>query len=252
MLRTFLVATILSATTCLTALAQNQPLLTDELREAFEDGGASAVKDRFDEIWPAQKAEYDANPTSLMTFRQEIAQSGDMEALNVLAEINTTVMQDAISMQMLEGAANYEDVTDDLETAIVEQEARDAAEEDAAFSGTSQQQPGTPRDDLGRFSGLYAKADDPPMRSVFVSETCDGYLAASPLWADIAPWRMRSATDTVFTYSDAFMAFAMEFEVDEDGIAVALSHDIEGIESPLVRIDDLPAEYSECLPEPTR
>merc|ERR1712065_121116 len=85
MLRTILVAAVLSATTCLTALAQNQPLLTDELREAFEDGGASAVKDRFDEIWPAQKTEYDATPTSLMTFLQEIAQSGDMEALNVLA-----------------------------------------------------------------------------------------------------------------------------------------------------------------------
>ena len=252
MLKPIFVAALLLVGASLAVTAQDKAMLTDVLREALATGGADAARERFDEIWPAQKAEYEADPTAMMTLMQELSQTGDMEAMSVIAEINSTVMQDMISVQLLEGMADYQDPTMMLEQGVSEQEARDAEIEQEAANTVADQRRGAVRDDLHRFAGLYAKAGDPPARSVFVSETCDGYLAASPLWADIAPWRMRSATDAVFTYADTFTTFALEFELDGDGKATSFSHDIEGMESPLVRIGDLPEEYSDCLPEPTR
>lgn len=252
MFRTLLLAIIVMAGVSLSVPAQEKPLLADELREAFAAEGVDGMSRKFDEIWPAAKSSYDTDPAAIMAFLQELSQSGDMEAMAALADINGIVMQDTLNRQMLGAGVDYQDHAAILEAGVEDQVARDGAIQDEVVDATSAQSLGSPREDLDRFAGLYAKVGDPPAKSVFVSQTCDGYLAASPLWADLAPWRLRSAADTVFTYSDSFMTFAMEFQLDENGHGRAFSHDIDGMDTPLQRIGDLPVEYADCLEAPKR
>jgi len=72
------------------------------------------------------------------------------------------------------------------------------------------------------------------------------------MWADVGPWWMRSAADTVFTYSDSLMNFSMEFKADGSGNISSMAHEIEGIGSPVRRNGDLPADWGKCMEPPRR
>jgi hypothetical protein len=63
---------------------------------------------------------------------------------------------------------------------------------------------------------------------------------------------MRSASDTVFAYSDSFMSFSMEFQTDADGKGHTMSHELDGIGSPVERSGPLPADWGECFERPRR
>ncbi|AFJ02234.1 hypothetical protein Q7C_1077 [Methylophaga frappieri] len=231
-------------------IAADKVSLAETLRAAYTTGGIEAVSAKFEQIWPADKAEYDANPTELMVLMQEVAQTGDMAAISVFGNINGQVLQDQLNQQQLENMIDYQDHSAAINEAVTKQETQANADDTQQAMAINQQKKGKARTDLDRFSGLYAKAGDPPAKSIFVGKTCDGLLAMSPIWADLAPWRMRSATDTVFTYSDSFTDFAVAFELNPQQQAVAFTHDIEGIANPLVRVGDLPSDYADCLPAP--
>lgn len=236
------------------ASAQTTGSLVDELRTALAQGGADAARQRFAEIWPARKDRYPHDPRAFMQLMQEQAQTGSMDTLQALAEINMQLLQEALGAAQA-GARAGPGASAELERALAEQQDRAAAVEErtaAAQRETQErraaQERGAARDDLERFTGMYGEGG----RQLFVKATCDGHLAAAPMWADIAPWWLRSAADAVFSYSDNFLAFAMEFELDGKGRAIALRHDLDGMPNPMRRSGDLPPELRECLPTPTR
>lgn len=231
----------LAAMAVAAAWGQEADTLAGELRKALARGGTVEAQRRFDEVWPAEKSRYPYDPQEFMLLVQEQNQAGDMEAMNALVEINARLMLDSMETAM----PGFDTAMAD---AVAEQEERDAVAEQDAQAQSAAQHLGVARNDLGRFTGMYGEG----RRQMFVNMTCDGYLSAGPMWADTAPWRMRSAADTVFTYSDGFMSFAMEFETDGDGKGTALSHDIEGAPSPMARNGDLPVEYRNCLPAPVQ
>lgn len=247
MFRTPMIAAFVMAGVSVSVSAQEKPSLADELRQAFAMEGVDGVRQKFEDIWPARKSSYDTDPAAILVFMQELAQSGDMEAMTALADISGIVMQDTLSQQMPGAVADHGSQAAIPGDGVGDRETRDPGIEEQVVDKASARQEGAPRDDLIRFAGLYAKVGDPPAKSVMVSQTCDGHLMAAPLWADTAPWRMRSATDTVFTYSDSFMAFEMEFQLDANRNGKAFSHDIDGLDTPLQRIGDLPDDYADCL-----
>ncbi|MFA7667690.1 MAG: hypothetical protein WCY32_16410 [Burkholderiaceae bacterium] len=179
-----------------------------------------------------------------------------MDTLQALAEINTQLLQETLGAARAgAGAGPGAGASAELKQALAEQndqaaalEARTAAAEREAQERRAAQERGTARDDLERFTGMYGEGG----RQLFVKTTCDGRLAAAPMWADIAPWWLRSAADAVFSYSDNFLTFAMEFELDSNGRAIALRHDLDGMPSPMRRSGDLPPNLRGCLPTPTR
>jgi len=238
------------------ASAQTTGSLVDELRTALAQGGADAARQRFAEIWPAQKDRYPHDPRAFMQLMQEQAQTGSMDTLQALAEINMQLLQETLgAAQAGAGAGPGAGASAELERALAEQNDRAAAVEERAAAAQREaqerratQERGAARDDLDRFTGMYGEGG----RQLFVKTTCDGRLAAAPMWADIAPWWLRSAADAVFSYSDNFLAFAMEFELDGKGRAIALRHDLDGMPNPMRRSGDLPPELRGCLPTPTR
>ena len=110
---------------------------------------------------------------------------------------------------------------------------------------------GKARTDLARFTGLYGDpADRDRLRTLFVTVSCDGYLVTGPMWADVGPWWMRSAADNVFTYADDWTNLSMEFT--GRGENTRLTHDVEGLSSPLQRLGPLPGDWPECQERPLR
>jgi hypothetical protein len=62
----------------------------------------------------------------------------------------------------------------------------------------------------------------------------EGIDTAKKRFADVGPWWMRSATETVFTYSDSFTKFSTEFT--GEGESTTLEHDLEGVHNPMRRL----------------
>lgn len=116
---------------------------------------------------------------------------------------------------------------------------------------------GEPRTDLERFFGLYGNPDD-TLRSFFVSEAelgpdferelPPGYMMIGPMWADVAPYYMKSVSETEFE-QQWVSEFQKEplvavFEVSEDGKAVALTFKtIFDDKGRLERLKDLPERW---------
>lgn len=92
---------------------------------------------------------------------------------------------------------------------------------------------GEPRDDLARFYGIYASADQPG-RDFFVTKAKrnpgakpipPGYLMVGAMWGDVAPWYMKSVGDLRFEQqwtNPGAEPLVVEFESDEKGNAVSL------------------------------
>ena len=109
------------------------------------------------------------------------------------------------------------------------------------------------RQDLGRFTGLYGDPSEKnETRRLWVMVSCDGYLVSGALWGGAAPWWMASESDNVFTYEDSFSKIIMEFETDENGNAVRMNHDLEGINTSLELLEPIPEDWGPCLERPKR
>jgi hypothetical protein len=115
---------------------------------------------------------------------------------------------------------------------------------------------GPKRDDLSRFKGRYADPNRANEHHVWsVGETCvgSGHLALAAMWGDVAPWRLASESDLVFTEpypQPNYEPFRLSFQAAPDGsITAAL---MSGpFEARLERLGDLPEgwepEGEDCL-----
>lgn len=104
---------------------------------------------------------------------------------------------------------------------------------------------GPKRNDLSRFKGRYADPNRANEYHVWsVGETCvdSGYLALAAMWGDVAPWRLASESDLVFTEpypQPNYEPFRLAFQAAPDGsiTAALMSGPFEGT---LERLGDLP------------
>ncbi len=219
------------------AQESSKPLLSDEIREALEAGGADAARTRFNEIFPDQEDRYQVDLEGIYALAAEKMMGGEVEAAEVLMEIVATLSQAQAAAYVPEiGAA-----------AGAQEKASDERSDD---TGTTSRVsgPGPARSDLRRFRGQYGQSAQDPPRNLFVMETCDGYLVAGPMWADVSSWHLRSVGANAFEYEDSFLAFSMTIDTAADGSPLSLSHTLEAVPSPLPYLGPLPAEWGdECM-----
>jgi hypothetical protein len=117
---------------------------------------------------------------------------------------------------------------------------------------------GEPRADLERFYGVYGDPDNPG-RDFFVKEAeapiwmerlniPPGYLMIGAMWGDVAPWYMKSLSETEFEQGivpgHQEEPLAVTFELGEDSTAVALTFKMMFDDrGRLERIGDLPERW---------
>lgn len=228
-----------------------QTSMTAELKTAIERGGATAAKVRFAEIYPAQKAQYPFDAQTFMQLITEYAQTGDMDIVQVLGDINATLSQEMMREQM--------EAAQPQMSAMMEQYQQAVNQANQQQQAVQQREPGSDaktehnkqvqlRSDLDRFTGFYgATNDSSPHRQLWVSQSCEGQLVVGATWGDAAPWWMHSAADAAFTYGDNFFSLAIAFKLDAENHAIELSHDLENLANPLVRTGPLTADYQACI-----
>lgn len=137
-----------------------------------------------------------------------------------------------------------------------------AAEGAGAAAPGSEAHPelGSPLEHPERYHGVYAHPDEPnrrwfvtearrPPEAEQAPEVPPGYLALGAMFGDVAPWHMRTLSETEFEQArvSEFQPepIAVEFELDGDGEAVAMTF-TGGTSAPegrFVREGDLPAEW---------
>lgn len=238
----------------LLAPAQGKPSLAAEIGAVLEADGIEPAKRRFAEIYPARKDEYEVDVQGMMQVAQGYMQAGNMDAGMAVMEMMGVITQDMASAAM--GAYNpqmaeMQQRAMEEQAAAKEQAARDREEEQRVQQRAEAQARGKARDDLDRFAGIYGDPSDRDrLRTLFVTVSCDGYLVTGPMWADVGPWWMRSAADSVFTYADDWTHLSMEFTGSGENTRVA--HDVEGLESPAERLGPLPADWPTCQERPRR
>lgn len=117
---------------------------------------------------------------------------------------------------------------------------------------------GEPRDDLERFYGVYGDPDNPG-RDFFVKEAeapiwmerlniPPGFLMIGAMWGDVAPWYMKSLSETEFEQGivpgHQEEPLLVTFELGEDSTAVALTFEtMFDDRGRLERIGDLPERW---------
>ena len=236
------------------ALSQEKPSLSAEIGSVIEAEGTDAAKQRFAEIYPADKADYEVDIQGMMALGQSYMQAGDMERGMAVMEMMSVISQDMASAAMgtyNPRMAEMQQQAIEADRAAEEQAAREKEEEQRIQQQTEAQARGQARDDLYRFTGIYGDpADRDRLRTLFVTVSCDGYLVTGPMWADVGPWWMRSAADSVFTYADAWTHLSMEFT--GSGENTRLAHDVEGLANPAERLGPLPADWPGCQERPRR
>jgi len=232
--------------------AEGKPLLSEEIGAVIETQGIAAAKQRFAEIYPARQDEYEIDVQGMMDLGSGYIQSGNMELGMAVMEMMTTISTDMVQKSMNSYSpemAEMQNKAREAELAAQEQAKIDREEEKRIQQQAEARARGKARQDLDRFVGIFGDpADTGRSRTLFATVSCDGYLVTGPMWADVGPWWMRSASDTVFTYSDSFTNLSMEFKADGS----KLSHDVEGVTSPLERLGPLPADWESCLERPLR
>jgi hypothetical protein len=136
------------------------------------------------------------------------------------------------------------------------QSLQEVAPSEAPAAAAAHPELGAPRDDLGRFYGVYGEPDG--RRNFFVAEARSqpdarnpvpsGYIMIGAMWGDVAPWYMRSLAETRFeqVYVSEYQAepLVVEFELGPDGRAVALRLEtMFDDRGRLERVGDLPEAW---------
>jgi hypothetical protein len=252
-----LFSTILAA--CLifstaSTIAEGKPSLSSEIGAVIEAEGIGTAKKRFADIYPASKDDYEVDIHDMMAVAQGYMQAGNMEAGMAVMEMMGTVTQDLASAAMNTHNPQLAEMQRQAEEAdrLEREHAAQAREEEQRVQQKAEARArGKARDDLDRFTGIYGDpADRDRLRTLFVTVSCDGYLVTGPMWADVGPWWMRPAADSVFTYADDWTNLSMEFT--GEGESTTLEHDLEGVDSPMRRLGPLPDDWSECMKRPGR
>lgn len=221
-----------------TAQEESKPLLSEEIRRVLEADGPGAAQRRFDEIFPDEADRYQIDMQAFGKLASGRMQAGDLESAQVLYGMLSTLGQAQAAELMPEVAA----------AAAAQKEAdREAAEASPTPQGPPPEL-GPARDDLERFAGDYGEPDKqgPGARNLYVGWTCDGYLFMGASWGDAVPWALKSVGETKFEHSGPYRSFTVEFEVDESGQPIALTHDMEDLELPS-RLESVPPPWEpEC------
>jgi len=239
---------IIGVSTATPVLGQGQvhkPLLSEALKDALAKEPLGEVEKHFMEALATGKPEYELDAEAVNALGMKYMESGEVEKGVVVVGIGARAAQIVATAsfppEMLEAMAARGEAERTKEEASTPTE-EELNEERAAVS------PGPARDDLERFHGLFANPADGPQRALFLVRNCDGHLVTGPMWADVAPWTLRSVGETEFVYDgDSFtQPFRMEISVGPDGNAVSIQHDLGFVASPLQRIGDLDDAF---LPE---
>ena len=164
--------------------------------------------------------------------------------MSVLTHVMTVITQDMMAEQM----AGQDEM---MKKMMTEQQQKQSSKP----KKKSQQKPqkNTPRTDLDRFTGLYGdpnKADS--YRQLWVAQSCDGRLVIGATWGDVAPWWTTSESDKQFSYRDSFTNLNFEFNGMKDNQSTTLTHDLQGLVSPLQRVGPLTDDYPKCFETPRR
>lgn len=224
------------------AVAQDSelPRLSEEIQRVLDQDGPEAAKQRFDEIFPAQKDKYEIDTQALVQIGSEYMNAGNYESGQAIMSMVAVITRDMI--------ANSELPTGATESARAAQERSEREESRTTRSAARVPDRGPAREDLARFRGVYGDPEQPESRrKLFVTESCDGYLVAGAMWGDAQNWWMRSVSEDVFEMSSDFMSLRLEFELGPDGTVQAMKHDLEGMPSPLEKQGPLPEGWGECL-----
>ncbi len=212
-------------------LAVARPPLSIEMARLIDGEGASAARERFAELWESGSADYEPDVDGLASLGSRYLQEGNIEAGMVVME-----MVSVISLAELDSAL-------ESQAALV---AEMEAPGDEVGQRTSADR-GPARGDLERLTGIFAR-EEASRRELFVTQTCDGFLVVGPLWADTAPWNLRSEGEESFTFRQGALQFALEFATGDDGVAQQLSHNIRGLATPMQRRGPLPGDWPSCQP----
>jgi hypothetical protein len=254
--RTLLITCIIAASALPAppVVAQDKPSLSTEIGAVIEADGIAAAKSRFAEIYPANKDEYEVNVQDMMKLGQGYMQAGNMDAGMAVMEMMSTISLEMSSAAMNTYNPQMAEMQRQAEEAerLEREQAAEAREEEQQMQQRAEARArGKARQDLARFTGIYGDpADRDRLRTLFVTVSCDGYLVTGPMWADVGPWWMRSAADSVFTYADDWTNLSMEFTGSGEGSK--LTHDVEGLKSPAERLGPLPEDWPECQERPRR
>jgi hypothetical protein len=234
------------------AYAQDQPMIAPEIGQLIAEDGIDAAWERFNEMANNDSLNMSIEMQGMNTLMSSYMQAGNQEAAQAVAEMNSRLTMSMLSDAM-EGMGMDLEAMQQAEMAANEQEKINRAQAQKLEQKKQAQTQGKSRDDLERFVGLYGETGKDDLgRTIFVIVSCDGYLVAGPMWADVGPWWMRSAADNVFTYADSFMNFSMEFKPGGPNGGYLVEHEIEGIGTPMEWKTELPDGYRECIERPKR
>lgn len=212
--------------------------LSQAVRAALAEHPPDTVLKRFSESLESASLEYEVDFQGLNALGLEYMQAGETEkgivALGIASRAAQIMATGLLSPEVLEAAA----------AAQAELE-KEQAQASSSQPGAVPSDLGPPRDDLERFQGLFASLEDGPQRALFVLRGCDGRLLVGPMWADVAPWTMRSVAETEFTWPGNSFAKPLHIKLilGPDGAVIGLEHDLEVLYSPLHRIGDLEKSF---------
>ncbi|MGA7305845.1 MAG: hypothetical protein WBW88_13280 [Rhodothermales bacterium] len=218
--------------------AAEKPKLSEEIERVLSEEGPEAAKARFDEIFPAMQDEYVVDANAFATLGTQYMQNGDVETGMLFIQMVGTITAEAIK--------SAQDAFDASGMAPPEVEETMGETEEPVSSPPSDRGPA--RTDLTRFAGFYGTPEQAEEnRMLFVTESCDGYLVVGAVWGDAENWWMRSEGDNAFSYSSQYTNIHMEFDVDDNGNAKAMIHDLDFMPSPLPKHQPLPEEWRACV-----
>ncbi|MDH3620921.1 MAG: hypothetical protein OER91_08525 [Gammaproteobacteria bacterium] len=254
-LRTFALAVaVFSSLSITVTAAADEPVIAPEIGRLIAEDSLDAAKTRFKELLKTDSLNHTAEIQALHSLMSAYMQAGNMEAGSAVGEMSAE-----LTMQMMSSGGAYGmpgmdmQQLQQMEDAQKAQEEAERQEEQKLAAKQEQQSRGKSREDLQRFTGFYGEPGSNDMgKTVFVAVSCDGYLVTGPMWADVGAWWMRSAADSVFTYSDSWTDLSLEFVQDGNDGHHTLKNDIDGIGAALEWKKELTPEYAKCVERPLR
>lgn len=237
------------------AQATGEAMIAPEIERVIAEEGIDAAKSRYQELSQSESLDVMLETLGLQNLFSTYQLGGKLGAAEAVAEMMSDMtmkmMSASMDMYMPPGMAEQMEAQQQAEQKAKAQRQQEQLAEQRLREEKLAKQRGQSRNDLTRFSGLFGVPGvNEPGRTIFVSVSCDGYLVTGPMWADISPWWMRSASGLVFTHSGPQNEFSMEFETGDGDKVVRMRHDIDGVTSPLEWKQDLPKEWRKCMERP--
>ena len=236
-----------------------KPPLSTEVRRLLEEKGVDGTRQELPMLVMTARDTHEFDVDGMVALGREYLEAGDAEA--AVAVLNLALLMDMQSAEanvalaeayLAQGTPSlatmyYQQALandpqneparqgllalgEELPETREEREARREAErrrQEAEVASIDWDR-GERRDDVESFTGRYAD----PNREVehwvfFVAETCagSGYLMTSGEWGDVAPWVLRSETETGFGQVAAYPGqepMHFEFELGPDGVPTAV------------------------------